>query len=183
MLWCQRLTQAPNVSSRNRSSCLQVSSHWCALQWTVCVRSNSQCYDLDKTPLELGTVPWRRKSYSVACRSALANALKDASIIWCEFFPASWRMWRVIPDVFTTDWKKCSTSCVSYVPTLWVGISKPQLKWGRPDRSSITSTAASSSGAVKCPKRLIPFRSPSASSSAYTDNKKKSSHWLSAYLC
>jgi hypothetical protein len=23
----------------------------------------------------------------------------------------TWRMWSVIPDVFTRDWKKCSTSC------------------------------------------------------------------------
>lgn len=37
----------------------------------------------------LGTLPWRRKSRSVACRRALANALKVASIMWWEFFPAS----------------------------------------------------------------------------------------------
>jgi len=49
--------------------------------------------------------------------------------------------------------------------------------------TSITSTAASSRGAVKCPNQLIHFRSPSASSSACIDNKRISSHWLSAYLC
>lgn len=44
-------------------------------------------------------------------------------------------MCSVMPDVFTRDWKKCSTNCVSYVPILSVGISRLQLKWGRPDRS------------------------------------------------
>lgn len=38
----------------------------------------------------LGMLPRRRGSYSNACRRALANALKVASIIWWEFLPASW---------------------------------------------------------------------------------------------
>lgn len=37
----------------------------------------------------LGTVPARRWSYSVACLRALAKALKVASIMWWEFLPAS----------------------------------------------------------------------------------------------
>jgi len=37
----------------------------------------------------LGIVPPRRGSDSVACRRALAKALKVASIMWCEFLPAS----------------------------------------------------------------------------------------------
>lgn len=90
MLWCQRLTQAPNVSSRNRSSCLQVSSHWCALQWTVCVRSNSQCYDLDKTPLELQLRQPRKisaDSRDVNCRISRAYVcwlLNPAILYQCQ---------------------------------------------------------------------------------------------------
>ena len=53
------------------------------------------------TPLEDGTVPARRGSASVARRSARANALNVASMMWWLFLPASLRMCgrRLLRDV------------------------------------------------------------------------------------
>ena len=65
------------------------------------------------TPLLLGTDPWRLGSASTAARSARAKALKQASMMWCEFRPASLRTCSVIPLVAAREEKKCSTSWVS----------------------------------------------------------------------
>ena len=67
--------------------------------------------------------------------SPCACTLKVASTMWCEFAPASWRTCSVMPLVLTRLWKKCSTSCVSYVPMRSVGMSRSKLRCGRPDRS------------------------------------------------
>ena len=78
-------------------------------------------YACVSTPLEEAIMPCRRGSTSVACRSALANALNVASTMWWLFRPPSWRMCSVMPDVLASDWKKCSTSWVSYFPMFSVG--------------------------------------------------------------
>ena len=44
-----------------------------------------------RTPLELAICPARRGSDSQACLRARANALKVASMMWCEFLPASYK--------------------------------------------------------------------------------------------
>lgn len=36
-------------------------------------------------------------------------------------------MCSVMPEVLTSDWKKCSTSCVSYLPIRSVGSARSQL--------------------------------------------------------
>ena len=55
---------------------------------------------------------------------------------------AAYLMCSVMPLVLTTDWKKCSTSCVSYLPMRSVGNWRSKLRCGRPDKScKLRSTA------------------------------------------
>lgn len=76
------------------------------------------------TPLDEAILPARRGSVSVAVLRARAKALKQASTMWWELRPASWRMCSVMPEVLARDWKKCSTSCVSKLPMRAVGMSR-----------------------------------------------------------
>jgi hypothetical protein len=64
--------------------------------------------------LLLAIMPARRSSYSVARRSARANALNVASTMWWLFLPASCRMCSVVPDVLTND---CEWMCDDHQPS------------------------------------------------------------------
>jgi hypothetical protein len=69
-------------------------------------RPNMRTLSSETRCVYLGMVPFLLKSYSIACRRALANALKVASIMWWEFFPASWTykksvQLRYVLNVFT----------------------------------------------------------------------------------
>ena len=144
-------------------------------------RRKKRFYACVSTPLDDATPPPLLGSLSHACLKARANALKVASTMWCELVPASCRMCKVIPEVLTTDWKKCSTSCVSYVPILSVGSLRSQERCGLPLRSSTTWTRASSKGAEKSPKRTMPRRSPKARARAVPKAKATSSFvWWSS---
>ncbi len=57
--------------------------------------------------------------------------------MWWLLWPSSLRMCSVMPAVFASDWKKCSTSCVSKLPMRSVGMSQSKLRCGRPDRSCV----------------------------------------------
>src|SRR4029453_17098533 len=63
-----------------------------------------------------GSVPWvegtplSSGSIETACRSAPANALKLASIMWCVFDPERTQMWSVIFELLETARKNSSAS-------------------------------------------------------------------------
>lgn len=97
-----------NVTGRQQDA--RVIQAWREVRFAVYNLANHVCVS---TPLLLGTAPALRGSTSQARRRARANALNVASIMWWLFLPASLRTCSVMPDVATSDWKKCSTSCVS----------------------------------------------------------------------
>ena len=101
-----------------------------------------------------------------ASPSAFAIALNSASTTWWGERPDRKRTCSVICAVVANARTKSSTSPVSNVPIISAGMSTSCTTNGRPDRSSATSTAASSSGTVIDANRRIPALSPSASASA-----------------
>ena len=68
----------------------------------------------------LGT-PGSSGSIETASRSALANALNAASIMWWALVPERTQMWRVSLPLFATARKNSSASSVSKSPTLSAG--------------------------------------------------------------
>ena len=92
-------------------------------------RSAGRC--AHSTPFVEGT-PVSESSSDVAARSARANDLKLASIMWCAFVPASRRTCTVSRALFATARKNSSASSVSQPPIVASGIEPSNAQYGRP---------------------------------------------------
>jgi hypothetical protein len=87
--------------------------------------------------------------------------------MWCALVPASSRTCSVSFPAFATARKNSCASSVSKSPTRSAANSPSNEVNGRPEMSIAAEARASSIGTIAWPKRRIPLRSPSASSSAW----------------
>src|SRR4051794_6708502 len=107
-------------------------------------------------------------SKAAASRSARANDLKQASTMWCGSRPRSTVTCSVSFALLATARANSSTRSVSNPPMTRAGIARPSNATnGRPEMSIAADARASSIGTTACPKRVMPARSPRASSSAW----------------
>ena len=88
---------------------------------------------------------------ATALRRERAKDLKQPSMMWWLFFPASSLMCRVMPAFMQKAVKNSSTSSVSKVPTFSVGMGRSKHRKLRPDTSTAVRIKASSMGSVVSP--------------------------------
>src|SRR6185437_6814514 len=100
-----------------------------------------------RTPLVDG-IPCSESSIDTASRSARANALKHASILWWAFVPSSARRWIVSFALFATARKNSSVSSVSNPAMVVAGRSASKEQYGRPLTSIAHAPSASSIGTI-----------------------------------
>ena len=90
-------------------------------------------------------------STSTAARSARANALNDASTMWCPFVPASIWTWSVSFAAPAIARKNSSARSVSKPSIAPAGSSPSKTHSGRPEMSMTAVARASSIGTVAWP--------------------------------
>ena len=103
-----------------------------------------------RTPFVEG-MPSSRGSIATAWRSARANALNAASIMWCAFVPLSTTRWTVRNAVLAIARKNSSVSSWSNVPVAPGGRSAVKTSSGRPEMSIEHDARASSIGITAWP--------------------------------
>src|SRR4051794_8281710 len=100
---------------------------------------------VDGTPASVGSI-------ATAARSARANALKAASIMWWAFVPASTVRWRVSRALLDTARKNSSVSSWSKPPVTPGGrTAASKARYGRPEMSIEHAARASSIGTTEWP--------------------------------
>src|SRR5579859_25733 len=126
-------------------------------------------------PLLEGAWPLRLASRRDAASMTRPSAFIVASRRWWGFPPRTCVTCSVSRPVWASDSRKCGMSAVSKLPTMRSDGTRSYANAGRPPRSMATFTRHSSIGSVIDAKRVMPARSPSASSSARPRTSPRSS--------